>query len=281
MRVTSSLALALVGGLAAACFVDSGSGSGGVTGDATGGSGTTDTTSMSPTSVADASSGGTTVMTAPTTADPTTSSVESTGGCEGACCGDGMVDTNEQCDDGNSVEDDFCAKSCVRAAYRVFVTKQGSVLSGGLAEADDICQSAAATAGLPGVYRAWLSTSTVSAKDRVTHKQMLPIRRLDNQAVVTSAADLVSGGLLVPIAVSEAGEPLPLMPSCTKESAVWTGTLANGEPNADTNCGDWTTTMGGAGAAGFLAKTDVSWTDAGCAVACDGGLHLYCFEVDP
>ncbi len=276
MRVTSSLVLALVSGLAAACFVDPGSGSGGATGDATGGTGTT-----SPTSDADASSGGTTGMTVTTTVDPVTSSDGSTGGCEGMCCGDGTVDVNEQCDDGNKVDDDFCAASCVRVAYRVFVTKQGSVLSGGLTEADEVCHAAAAAAGLPGVYRAWLSTSTVSAKDRVTHKQALPIRRLDNQTVVMSAADLVSGSLLAPIAVSEAGELLPLMPACTEESAVWTGTLANGEPNADTNCGDWTTTMGGGGAAGFLANADASWTDAGCAVACGASLHLYCFEVDP
>src|SRR5262245_23472284 len=37
---------------------------------------------------------------------------------------------------------------------------------GGLSGADGICQTAAISAGLPGTFVAWLSTSTVNARDR-------------------------------------------------------------------------------------------------------------------
>ena len=293
----SCSALALAATLAAACFTDLGGGTQGETG-----TGTNTNPTTSPTTTQASTSDTATEPT--TTGDPATTAITSTSDPTDATtsgtsvtsvtsvsatdtdtssstlpgvCGDGHRDPGEDCDHGNQA-DDFCA-ACQRGAYRVFVTKDGMVLGEGLAGADEICQSRAQVAGLPGVYRAWLSSTEIHAVDRVVQTKPAPLRRVDLEVVVATPADLVGGTLLVPIAVTEGGELLNLDPNCAEE-AVWTGTNADGTLGIS-NCEDWTATMDNAGLTGQLGATDEAWTQGPCQVACEAVLHIYCFEIDP
>jgi len=282
MRGMSSL-MVLAGCLAAACFTDSGgatvtaaSGSTSAAGATTGASTTRDSSSGGDSST-EPGTGGSTSAADPTTsaADPTTSA---TGGCVmGGCCGNGVVEADEECDDGLSASE-FCANNCRRTAYRVFVTDAEWPSGGGREGADQMCQKSAIDAGVPGNFVAWLSTSTVNAVDRVAQAGVLPILRLDAVTVVQSPAGLASGSLLAPINVNEYGVLLDLPGSCVVE-AVWTGTDANGQ-SSGSHCEDWTLEMDGAGSLGQMTEINGDWTHSGCQIACSAAMRLYCFEVD-
>ena len=60
---------------------------------------------------------------------------------------------------------------------------------GGLAGADATCQTLAENAGLQGTYRAWLSDSTISAAQRLTHNKG-PYVRTDGVIVAHDWDDL-------------------------------------------------------------------------------------------
>jgi cysteine-rich repeat protein len=88
-------------------------------------------------------------------------------------CGNMVVEGGEECDDGNMEDNDTCATTCKRVAFYVFVTQGTSTgILGGLAGADMKCAMAAASASLPGKYKAWLSAGNTSAADRL-HKSTL------------------------------------------------------------------------------------------------------------
>ena len=73
---------------------------------------------------------------------------------------------SEACDDGNLADGDGCSAACL-TEKRAFVTSQlynGNM--GGLAGADARCQGLADAVGLPGTYRAWLSSATESPSTR-------------------------------------------------------------------------------------------------------------------
>jgi hypothetical protein len=229
-------------------------------------------TTSTPTSTGDPGTGGT----ATTTTDPE-SGTSATSECGPRCCGDGVVDPGEACDEGVGAEN-FCTGSCQRVAYRVFVTSEGAVLGEGLSGADGRCQSVAQMAGLPGSYRAWLSSTQADAATRITHASVRPILRVDLEVVAESAEALAAGALLAPIRVSESGALIAVKLQCG-EGLVWTGTNSQGALGLS-NCDDWTLTEGGAGQAGHPEASDETWTEAGCQVACSGALRLYCFEVD-
>ena len=182
----------------------------------------------------------------------------------------------------------FCAGgACVPPKY-LFVTSQvyaGDALAG-LAGADGDCASLAAAAGLPGTYKAWLSSSTVSAASRLTHASVPYV--LPNQTVVAQGwAGLTSGSLQHAIDVTEQnGSP----PSGTAAGpcnppSVWTNSNADGSiytgMGADTSCVDWT----GDGPAGMYGAWNASvywWTDSCGGVGgwpfCTLTAPLYCVQ---
>lgn len=192
-------------------------------------------------------------------------------------CGDGHVDDGEECDDGPLA--DGCSSSC--KSYRtVFVTSQvftGDL--GGLAGADAKCQEAATAADLPGTYRAWLSSSTESPKDRFVHSS-IPYRLLDGTEIASNWVDLADGSLDAGIDISEKnGSPGKGTHSCIPSSLpiVWTSTTDSGAAVAgEFFCGEWsgTTGDGSAGAAGFA---DSTWT-SNCLPKCGDEAALYCVE---
>jgi len=206
-------------------------------------------------------------------------------GCTSMCtttmmgaCGNKVVEGGEDCDDGNMVENDTCTTACKRGAYYVFVTSgKWSGNLGGLAGADTKCAAAAASASLPGKYKAWLSAGNSSALERLAHPAV-PYIRIDNVVVATSWDGLVSKDLSAPINRTEKNMLVAVMPTddCDPVAAVWTGTQPNGLGVPQT-CSDWTTAGMATGSFGLLTSTDAKWT-AACQYLCETPARLYCVE---
>ena len=96
----------------------------------------------------------------------------------------------EECDDGNPVDGDGCSTDCRKEFRYVFITNETFAADlGGSQGADEKCQIAASTAGLSGVFRAWLSTSTQQPLD-VFVQSAVPYRRLDGMQVAENWPDL-------------------------------------------------------------------------------------------
>lgn len=188
-------------------------------------------------------------------------------------CGDGVVEGDETCDDGNAIPGDGC-QECAKDSI-VFITSevyQGFAL-GGLYGADQRCQSLAAKAGLQRflTFKAWLSTPTMSAADRLLHSRGRYI--LVNGLVVAQNWDaLTSGTLENPIMVDEKSQ--------TRDSPVWTGTLASGQPAQGSEfCNGWDDEAAVFlfGGAGLSMNTDAAWSffeHGGCA----SEAPIYCIE---
>jgi cysteine-rich repeat protein len=207
-------------------------------------------------------------------ASDTTTDAGSTGttGSPAPVCGDGQVDPDlgETCDDTNDDPDDGC-HACARDLL-VFVSSvvyQGGALDG-LAGADQRCRGLAAKADLPRfeTYRAWLSSSSLSAADRLRHSP--GNYRLVNGLLVARGWDqLTSGALLHPISVDELSQ--------IRDTLVWTGTLPSGQAAlSSTLCDDWTTNSADAGV-GYSSVTDGWWSffeDTWCG----DELPIYCLE---
>lgn len=237
------------------------------------------TTSVASGASTEATSGGpteATLSTTSTTGAPTTMSTTGTGD---GVCGDGQLDEGEECDDGGAEEG--CSDSCTKEFRRVFVTSMvftGNL--GGLAGADQKCQDAAKQAGLPGVYKAWLSSSTESPSDpqRFVHSTV-PYQQVDGTVVANDWDDLIDSNLMAGIVVSELNGPAGKgLHSCVPiEIPVWTNTSELGAAVfSDKHCGTWESSSGTA-MVGRAGDTTFQWTVA-CEVNCSDEAGLYCFE---
>jgi hypothetical protein len=174
----------------------------------------------------------------------------------------------------------------------VFVTSRVySANLGGLSGADAKCQAHAEAAGLPGVYKAWLSDSTTFAADRFTHAEV-PYTLIDGTRVAADWSTLTSGSILHAINLSDArgeGPGARINPCLGGEccaAVVWTGTDPSGSWDPDAfglqvhDCNGWTTTAVdgsrlwlGNWSSDFLG----GWTES-CLGDCTFLAPLYCFE---
>jgi hypothetical protein len=133
----------------------------------------------------------------------------------------------------------------------VFVTSttHGGGL-GGFSNADAICATSAAAAGLPGAYRAWLSSSTSSAASRLSHGGA-PYVLVDGTVIADDWSDLTDASLQHAIDLDEFGTPVAA-------SEAWTGTQPNGTSHSG-NCTNWSG-GGGTGLPGLTTATGSQWT---------------------
>lgn len=240
---------------------------------------TTSTTGSSGSSEENSGCDGTSEVESSTSSSETTGTGTETGGTTDttgpppAICGNGIIEGEESCDDGNQIPGDGC-QECAKDSL-VFISSEsykGNEL-GGLWGADQRCGNLAAKAGLPGAltFKAWLSTASMSAADRLIHSPGRYVL-VNGLVVAQNWSALTSGTLENPIMVDEL--------SMTNENAVWTGTLASGEPAPGTEfCGDWDAESGLDKFAGFGASTsvDATWSyiePAGCL----GAAPIYCIE---
>jgi hypothetical protein len=154
--------------------------------------------------------------------------------------------------------------------WNVFVTSQSYTGNlGGLSGADYKCQTLAWAAGRPGEYKAWLSTSSVHAKNRIPEGRYV---LFNMAAVAMSKTDLTDGTIQNAINRDEWGNLLQYAPY-----TVFTGTLANGTGSGQ-YCQNWQSSSPGSnGRAGFSSKTDKNWTSY-TNNPCDVPFRLYCFQ---
>ena len=204
-------------------------------------------------------------------------------------CVKGMVVTFT----GSGLECDFAPVDSLRA---VFVTSQsftGDLQAAGagvdgLNGADNLCQDAAEADGSivpPGSYVAWLSTSTVDARDRLAPNKV-GYQRGDGDTVANSKDDLLDGELDVPIFYDEFGNQV-FSQICNEGTCVLTGTFSDGTlSDPDATCSDWTSAassdqwnLGAANAFG------VRWTsfaeefpDQPNTIDCNRPGRLYCIQ---
>lgn len=163
----------------------------------------------------------------------------------------------------------------VIAAKKVFQTSTHNYNGnlGGLSGADSKCQTAANNAGLSGTYTAWLSTSSVDAKNRISDGFYV---RTDGVTVAMDKKDLIDGTLINAISKDEYGADGVDWPT-------WTGTDAYGVKIASKHCSDWTSSSSGVnGRIGDRTAISSIWTDdydasgwSGCATTFG---RIYCFQ---
>lgn len=163
-----------------------------------------------------------------------------------------------------------------------FVTSQvytGNL--GGVSGADFICQSLANAGGLPGTYKAWLSTNKLSPAISF-FKASVPYVRTDGVRIADNWDDLVDciGGCLDnPLNRDELGRQV------VPGRLTWTatnpdGTLFTGAVGGNTfSCTNWTSASTNARALpGNVDATGEEWTRELPAVSCAVPAHLYCFQ---
>lgn len=142
----------------------------------------------------------------------------------------------------------------------------------GLASGDAICNREAGEARLSGTFRAWLSTSTVAAKDHVA--AVGPWFQVEGTEAFPSASP-VDGPRWFPN-VTAAGKVL------FNFDEAWTGTASDGKRSLDgSGCRDWTSdAIGDLGSVGAISSS-AEWTAkviAPTTNACNEPAHIYCFE---
>jgi len=168
----------------------------------------------------------------------------------------------------------FCSKKIMFLSSQRF---DGNL--GGLAGADGICQDAAADGGLSGTYKAWLSDSTISAKDRLNHNPA-PYVRTDGATVANNWFDLTDGYIKEPILCDEYKECNTYKDLLGNDDLLktWTGTQQNGTKQTVT-CTDWTDASGLSFPIGIPSVIDKSWTEVVSSVSsCSQFLRIYCIE---
>ncbi len=152
--------------------------------------------------------------------------------------------------------------------YKVFVSStlyNGDL--GGLSGADAKCQSLAASAGLSGTYKAWLSDSNTNAKDRIPDNASYYL--VDGVTkVADNKADLIDGNIDHEINKDELGN--------AQSWQTWTGTKSDGSKDT-THCNNWTAVSGYSAKDGKPIYNDYRWTQHGSS-SCNNGHALYCFQ---
>lgn len=202
-------------------------------------------------------------------------------------CGDGALNrVGEECDLGPDNGDDApCSADCAKDKI-IFVTSEtepfgpypSTALEG--TQADWRCQqhsdAGKMNASLPqdnAVYRAWISTQGLPARERITpggHRYV----NTHGEVVAQTWDDLIAGSLLAPIAYNELGVG-------PYDAYVWTGTRAGGEAAA--HCQDWSAyDLAITGTIGRTTALDSGWTDLiqdpKNPAPCKLSFPIYCIE---
>ncbi|MDP2274584.1 MAG: hypothetical protein Q8K32_27835 [Archangium sp.] len=169
-----------------------------------------------------------------------------------------------------------CRSALVRArpaGKRVFITRQrfnGNL--GGLAGGDTKCAAAATAAGLNGTWKAWLSTTTVNAIDRLVDVGAW----VDTQGATAFASkSALTTGPANSLWYDEAGGFL-------SSDNIWTATNSSGTYQWGVvmapPCDEWTSASMQSGArVGQVGRTGPEWTSYS-GTTCDQTAHLLCFE---
>ena len=196
-------------------------------------------------------------------------------------CGDGIVDGDEECDDGNKISDDGCNNICGRDRI-VFVSSKPSTPEhmGSAKLAGDFCKQLAGAAGLPNSksYNVWLSDSKINARDRVYNGKGRYIL-VDGTVIANTFDDFLLTDVIDlqhPINLDQHGE--------FTVDGVWTGTKSDGTLAEDANqCWDWSSgDINGRAHFGVSVNVNAKWTlhpdPEVNPTSCAFGYRTYSFE---
>lgn len=180
-----------------------------------------------------------------------------------------------------------------KAGLSFFITsRSGSANLGGLAGADNICQTLAAAVGAGSrTWAAYLSTSTVNARDRIGQG---PWYNAAGAKIADSVADLHSDKVNITKAtgLDETGKQILGRGDTPNEHDILTGSNLDGTVNGSNHCVNWTNeaATGSSATVGHFDRegggpNPMSWNSAhnsqGCSaaalVATGGAGRFYCF----
>lgn len=161
---------------------------------------------------------------------------------------------------------------------------------GGPTQADTACQNMANAAGLPGIFRAWVSTTANPVTGRFTHSTD-PYVMVNGTMIASDWTDLTDGNLAATLDRTEAGNVLPNTgittchgsPTCFQ---TFTGTNPDGTAfPSDDQCLNWTTRIFDAGggnvntfSGGDSTMAGREWTLRASGFRCDYQARIYCFQ---
>lgn len=162
--------------------------------------------------------------------------------------------------------------TCIEG-MKVFVSSaKGSGNVMGLAGGDGICNDLAQSANLTGDFKAWLSTSSMNAKNRFQTTDK-PYYMVNGQKIADNLSDLLQNKPDVPISFNEQGNDLRTQ----DYTHVLTGTDDNGV-KTDYTCQDWESEEAtDSGLYGTLAQTN-TWTALNTKACNILNQRIYCFE---
>ncbi len=143
---------------------------------------------------------------------------------------------------------------------------------GGLAGADGQCARLATAANLAGSYKAWLSSSTIDARDRFAGARVWSLP--DGRLIADTLTDLNAGKMAYPIHQDENG-------NIVDDEKVWTNTLGTGLRGPGAACSDWTTSSISVFSSpeGYTSGGPRAWSQydsLGFVTACSVPKRLYC-----
>ncbi|HRI08229.1 MAG TPA: hypothetical protein PKW35_10445 [Nannocystaceae bacterium] len=193
------------------------------------------------------------------------------GGCTpmtctlGPHCGDKVIQApKEECDEGDqNGADGKCLGSCVWNGSVVFVTSKAYTGAlGGLAGADDKCNTLAMVAGVPnaGAFMAWIGVGDTTPASRMKHSTGRYLLR-NGTVIAESWTDLTDGWLAAPIDRDEKGAPIEM----ENPTFAWTGANAYGTgTDPSKRCLSWSNgTKEEVGRRGAVGESDFTWSSAG------------------
>lgn len=141
----------------------------------------------------------------------------------------------------------------------------------GVVAGDAICQAEARTRGLTYSerYRAWLSTPTAKARDRISGPG--PWVRPDGAVVAANRTELFSGVLSTGFSQAADGTYMDV--------SFWSGTAGDGTASVS-HCANWTSGVGSGatGASAFTGQDGAGWSAVSAANCELAQLRLLCFE---
>ncbi len=174
-----------------------------------------------------------------------------------------------------SSPDLFSPPDLMTSPNYMFVTSKAYAQGGfnGLAGADQACNTLAKSAGLPGNYVAYLSTSQISALARLG--QARGWIRTDGQPFADDSPHLVGAlrKIFFPPRFDETGKDVT-------DDLVATGTSGDGSLAAGSNCSDWTSSSLQDKVAVGYSAAGMQWANAGYSVSCQLPKRIYCFGID-
>jgi hypothetical protein len=184
------------------------------------------------------------------------------------------------------------------AEMTFFISSAGSgdgANLGGLEGADALCRRLAEAAGSAGkTWRAYLSTSTVNARDRIGAGPWHNAKGVLIAANLDDLHDPAKNMISKETGLTEAGNPVKGRGDQPNQHDILTGTNADGSANQNT-CGDWTLNGEGSAMVGHHDRMGLDDSDAakswnashpsrGCSqealVGTGGAGLLYCFAAN-